>query len=261
MNVLIIEENPPIILIVQKTLKSYGYTTQVADKDTEVKTMMKIAPIDIVIIGTKLRTIDSIKLCRYIRDTYRNTIIIAINHRGTWQERLELLKKGADDCLNFPFPAQELLVRIQALLRRPSSKYGSDLTYGNIELNPSTLQAHYRRTQLHLTRREYLLLEYLLRNKERAVTRAELLDHVWDYRKSFGSNTVDVHVQKLRSKIRKSKKRPDSKSRNDASPVNDTEIRTVHGIGYKLSTQSNLELDKSSIHGEEDVCLPTVDPL
>ncbi len=233
MNILIIEDSEITATVVEKTLTSYGYNVQTADSTTNIKSQLTNTPFDLMIIDTRLRLKDSYKICKDTRDQFPLLLIIAINSKGTWQDKVEILNKGADDCLSFPFPGQELLARIQALLRRPKLSLATNLQYGNIEINPSLMRATYRRKHIPLTKREFHLLEYMVRNKDRAIPRAELLDHVWDYRRVTGSNTVDVHVQKIRSKLKKchaNYKIPRPKK----IQVMETGIQTVHGVGYRL---------------------------
>ncbi|MBN2101070.1 response regulator transcription factor [Candidatus Dojkabacteria bacterium] len=241
MNVLILADSSTISTVVTQTLTSYGYNTNnVNSKDFSVA-LLENMPTDLVIIDTRLDSKDSISLCKSLREKKPKIYIMGINSKGSWEDKIEILNNGADDCLTYPFPTKEILARIQALLRRPRVETSTSLKYGNIRLNPAKRRAKYKDSRLKLTKKEFCLLEYLLRNKERTVTRSELMDHVWDYRRITGSNTVDVHVQKLRKKMRSCVENSDETSDNGADRYLKrgnfnfpTEIKTVHGVGYKL---------------------------
>jgi len=238
MTIVIIEDVKSISSIIQKTLHSYGYLVNSFLSSQPLKSIIKNTPFDLIILSTNLEHCDSQDLCKFIRQKYPSTFIIGINSKGSWTSRTDILNSGADDCLSFPFPTQELLARIQTLLRRPKTPVEMNLKYGNIKINPSLRKVYYNKRHLELTKKEYHLLEYMMRNSERTITRSELLDHVWDYKRITGSNTIDVHIQKLRQKMRSNNapltKTNDSYINPSENFTIETEIQTVHGIGYRL---------------------------
>jgi len=182
-------------------------------------------------MDTNLYKADSLEICSKIKEVCPSAYVIGINHRGTWKDRIEFLKSGADDCISYPFPPEEILVRIQALLRRPKKYISSNLKYGKFLIDTYNQEAFYNSRLLKLSKKEYQILEYFIRNKERKVSRSELLDHVWDYRKSSSSNTVDVHITKLRRKITKAKNK---RYLNKDNFQQNSEIQTIYGVGYQL---------------------------
>lgn len=232
MNVFIIEDSLTISLILQKTLTSYGYITYChKSSDFSLRTI-KCRKCDFFIIDTNLEKRDGISLCKKLRELYSSSYIIGINHKGSWKDRLSILHAGADDCLSYPFPPEEILTRLQVLLRRPKQSKFSKIAYGKFTIDPEKREAFYNEKRMNLSKKEYHVLEYLIRNSERCISRSELMDHVWDYRKDSGSNTIDVHINRLRKKIRKINRDYYSCKKRDTS--SDTEINTVHGVGYKL---------------------------
>ncbi len=251
MNVLIIHDDKSISTLVQQHLKAHGYTVNRLTSGKKLQAESLQISSDVCILGTKLKDTDCIKVCREMREQQPATFIIGINDRGDWQRKIQLLNSGADDCLNFPFPMQELHARIQALLRRPPLAGGNSLNFGRIRLNPLKMKAFYAEERMDLTKKEYQLLEYFIRNRERTITRAELTDHVWDYKKLQSSNTVDVHIKKLREKLSDHKfgleVRMQNKKYFDEDNFTDDpneEIVTVHGVGYRLDKNYANEGDE-----------------
>lgn len=257
MNVLIIDDTGTIRSITQKTLQSYGYITHIISSSRNIKAFLNTFPLSLVILSTSLTKANSMDLCAHIRKNHPQTFILGIHSKGPWQNKVDLLEHGADDCINFPFPTQELVARIQALLRRPKNSQDITLNHGKISLKPFQKKVYYANSPIDLTRKEFMVLEYMLRNKDRIISRSELLDHVWDYTKIINSNTVDVHIQKIRKKMRNIEKTRNNSiikdysgdlssiveekpySKGQISPLHDTIIRTVHGIGYRL--EGNIE--------------------
>ncbi|OGC35859.1 hypothetical protein A2436_02505 [candidate division WS6 bacterium RIFOXYC1_FULL_33_9] len=166
-------------------------------------------------INGKFTTEDLIKKAKSKKNVQSK--ILGICSIGTWKDKVNFLNIGGDDVLSYPFPIQELLARIQSLLRRPNSYIDSKMYLGNVLLDTTNKTVSVKEKDIELRRKEYELLEYLIRNKNRTVSRCELLDHVWDYRSYTGSNTIDVHIKRLRDKI-------PSKGL----------IETVHGQGYRV---------------------------
>lgn len=240
MNVLIIEDSDIISSFILKTLTAYGYNAHPVKSTDDLLKILESKRFDIVIVGSKLSFYKGSSVCKPIREKFPHLYIIGVISRGPWKDKVEMLQDGADDCISFPFPGQELLARIQSLLRRPRHAETQVLRCGNIELDPTLSEVSYKQKTIPVTKREFQLLDYMVRNRDRAIARAELLDHVWDYRKVMTSNTVDVHIQKIRNKFRKTYTNEDN-----LTPIslknNPTEIKTVHGVGYKLEENVTLQ--------------------
>lgn len=217
MNILIIENSATLSQLLQKALCAYGYNTTLDTQEFESEHLIKKDIFDFIILNTNLGTDCSYKILEYIKKNSSHTKILGVCNKGSWVEKVEFLNHGGDDVLTYPFPVQELLARIQSLMRRPQNYAGENLYAGDYVLDTQNKVVYKGNDHLELRQKEYSLFEYLMRNKDRIISRCELLDHVWDYREYVGSNTIDVHIKRLRDKL-------DDKSL----------IKTVHGVGYKI---------------------------
>ena len=219
MNILIIEKSKTISHILKNTLVAYGYNITEDNADFGSENLVDRGLFEILIIDTNLNgkytTVDILKKIKGKRDI--KTKILGICSIGIWKDKVNFLNSGGDDVLSYPFPVQELIARIQSLLRRPNSYVDNRMYIGDILLDTTNKTVSVKNSDIDLRKKEYQLLEYLVRNRNRTVSRCELLDHVWDYRSYTGSNTIDVHVKRLRDKI----------------PYKGL-IETVHGQGYRV---------------------------
>lgn len=218
MHILIVGESTLISESIRKALETYGYFAECTKiKDFEKKIYM-LSSVDVLVTD-----IDKSVNISKIKSLNPKICIIGITSERDWDQKIQFLKEGADDVLNYPFPLQELIVRIQHALNKPQNVAGNTLKISDLELNPEEKTVIKDKKEIALRKKEFCLLEYLLRNKERTISRNELLDHVWDYRKINNSNTIDVHIKRLRDKIQE----------KDL-------IQTIHGFGYKVSEKNKL---------------------
>jgi len=189
MNILIIDNSTSLSHIMKKTLEAYNYKITL-DGDKFVRdNLVKEGKFDTVIINTSLLKRRSFEILKKIKDISPRIKVLGICKKEGWKNRVQFLQNGADDVLTYPFPMQELLARIQCLNRRPKN-YNSDKLYlSDIEMDTSIRSTTKGALEIPLRKQEYSLFEYLLRNKNRTVTRYELMDHVWDYRKFNNSNS------------------------------------------------------------------------
>lgn len=215
MNILIIENSSTLSQIMEKTLDSYGYKVTLDNENFGSKVYVKDGIFEFVILNTKLSGNKSEEILSYIIKHCPKTKVLGVCNNGGWPEKVNFLNHGGDDVLTYPFPMQELLARIQSVSRRPKSYIDNNLSLGNLVLDTNSKSIQKGNEDIEVRNKEYDLFEYLVRNKDRPISRCELLDHVWDYREYIGSNTIDVHINRLRSKL---------EDRNV--------IETVHGIGY-----------------------------
>ncbi len=215
MNILIIENSSTLSQIMEKTLDSYGYKVTLDNENFGSKVYVKDGIFEFVILNTKLSGNKSEEILSYIIKHCPKTKVLGVCNNGGWPEKVNFLNHGGDDVLTYPFPMQELLARIQSVSRRPKSYIDNSLSLGNLVLDTNSKSIQKGNEDIEVRNKEYDLFEYLVRNKDRPISRCELLDHVWDYREYIGSNTIDVHINRLRSKL---------EDRNV--------IETVHGIGY-----------------------------
>jgi two-component system response regulator PhoP len=217
MNILIIEESKTISHLIKRALEAQGFDITLDNADFCNKCFVKKSVFEVVVINTNLSDNYTMKILKKIREIDKDIKILGLCSHGGWKDKVSFLKNGGDDVISYPFPIQELLERIKSLERRPKSYVNSNLYIGEFCLDRENLTVSNKQKDIKLRRKEYELLEYLVRHKDRTVSRCELLDHVWDYRDYVGSNTIDVHIKRIRDKL-------DKKSL----------IRTVHGRGYKV---------------------------
>lgn len=219
MNILIIEKSKTISHLLRSTLIAYGYNITEDSAEFVNESLVKRNLFEVLILDTnidgKYSTVDILKKIKSIKSIDCKTLGLCTI--GNWKDKVVFLNNGGDDVLSYPFPMQELTARIQALLRRPHTYIDSKLFVGDILLDTQSKTVSVGDSEVPLRKKEFELLEYLMRNKNRTVSRCELLDHVWDYRTYTGSNTIDVHVKRIRDKI---------SSKNI--------IESVHGQGYKV---------------------------
>ncbi|HPR92132.1 MAG TPA: response regulator transcription factor [Candidatus Dojkabacteria bacterium] len=215
MNILIIENSSTLSQIMEKTLDSYGYKVTLDNENFGSKVYVKDGIFEFVILNTKLSGNKSEEILSYIIKHCPKTKVLGVCNNGGWPEKVNFLNHGGDDVLTYPFPMQELLARIQSVSRRPKSYVDSSLYLGDLILDTNSKSIQKGNEDIEVRNKEYDLFEYLVRNKDRPISRCELLDHVWDYREYIGSNTIDVHINRLRKKLE-----------------DNNIIETVHGIGY-----------------------------
>lgn len=224
MNILIIENSSTLSQILEKTLDSYGYKVTLDNENFGSKVYVKDGIFEFVILNTKLSGNKSEEILSYIIKHCPKTKVLGVCNNGGWPEKVNFLNHGGDDVLTYPFPMQELLARIQSVSRRPKSYIDNSLSLGNLVLDTNSKSIQKGNEDIEVRNKEYDLFEYLVRNKDRPISRCELLDHVWDYREYIGSNTIDVHINRLRKKLE-----------------DNNIIETVHGIGYVVRDRKPKE--------------------
>lgn len=217
MNILIIDNSHSLSHIIKKTLEAYDYNVALDNSKFRKEFLVENNKFSVIILNTSLSKDISFRLLEKIKEISPSTKILGICKRDGWKNKVEFLKRGADDVLTYPFPMQELLARIQSLNRRPEGFNTNKLYVKDIEVDTEIKSVTKDNKDVNLRKQEFSVFEYLLRNKNRTVTRYELMDHVWDYRKLNNSNTIDVHIKRIRDKI------------EDRGL-----IQTVHGVGYKI---------------------------
>jgi DNA-binding response OmpR family regulator len=227
MNILIIEDSSSVSHIISSILRSREYIVKESTSNQFEERDIKSGVFELAIINTSLDR-STQELLKRIRTISKKMLLLGVSTKSTWKEKVEFLNCGGDDVLDYPFPMQELLARISSLQRRPKESNEGMLKFKDLEINSEAKNVTKSKKEIPLRRREFTLLEYMVRNKNRTVSRAELLDHVWDYRRATGSNTVDVHVKRLRDKL-----------------MDRDLIETVHGFGYTIKdkkVEPNTEL-------------------
>jgi len=219
MRILIVEDNQKLAGYVKKALEQKSYTADcVYDGESGEKRAI-LGEYDLVILDIMLPKKDGIAVCHDLREKNINLPIIMLTAKDELEDKIEGLDSGADDYLVKPFELEELLARVRALLRRPKEKIGEILTAQDISVDNANHTIAKNGEPLPLTLKEYAVLEYLIRNKGRVLTRDQILDHCWDFAFDSFSNIVDVYIKQLRKKL------------ND---TNEKYIKTVRGIGYRF---------------------------
>lgn len=222
MRVLIVEDDPTIAAFIEKGLKEAGFAVDRAADGETGAALAATHPYDVAIVDLMLPRMDGLSLIRHMRGQKIRTPVIILSARHTVDDRVKGLEIGGDDYLTKPFAFAELLARVHALLRRASGTAdATTLTSGDLTLDLVTRKVTRAGRELEPLRpREFALLEYLMRNAGRVVSKTMILSHVWDYSFDPQTNVVDVLVFRLRDKIDKGFDRK--------------LIRTVRGIGYVL---------------------------
>lgn len=229
MKILLVEDEPKLANALAKALKNLSYTVDVVDDGKVAYERIKLYhnDYDLVILDLMLPTIEGHIVCRRVREQNINIPILILTAKIDTITKVDLLDRGADDYLSKPFSLDELEARIKALLRRPKRVLSDVLQVGDLELNITERCVRKNGERIHLTLKEFSLLEYFMRNKNRVISRDELLSHVWDFNyTSFFSNSVDVHIKNLRRKIK--------------DTGYNRIIETVRGVGYRLSEPSSV---------------------
>src|SRR5919199_159881 len=223
MRLLIAEDETKLAAALARGLRGEGYAVDTAETGRAALQQARAYEYDAVILDIMLPAPDGVTVCRTLRDEGRWPAVLMLTARDGVQDRILGLDAGADDYLVKPFDFGELVARIRALLRRTPAERPTVLTVGDVELDPAAHHVARQGERVDLTAREFAVLEYLLRRAGQVVTRAELLDHVWDQNYEGSTNIVDVYVGYLRRKVEE--------------PFGKPLIRTVRGAGYVLDPE------------------------
>ena len=218
MRILIIEDEKKVASFIKKGLEEEYYATDIASDGKEGLNLAENEDYDLIIMDIMLPFIDGMTLTRELRKRKIPTPILMLTIRDSTDSKIEGLDAGADDYLTKPFAFEELLARIRALLRRNEKAKVSTLKVKGITLDLISHRVIKDGIEIILTQKEFSILEYLLRNKNKVVSRTKLVEHVYDYHFDTETNIIDVFINKLRTKIE-----PGS-----ATPL----IHTIRGVGY-----------------------------
>ncbi len=220
MRILLVEDDADLAQFIRKGLKEENYAVDVAADGEEGLAMALSNPYDLLILDIMLPKLDGITLCRRVRAKGNMTPVLLLTARNTVETKVSGFDTGADQFLPKPFAFVELLAQIRALLRRGSQQQLVQLQAADLTLDPATRRVWRAGQEISLTNKEYALLEFLLRNKNRVLTRTVIIEHVWDISYDPMTNIVDAHIRALRAKI----------DRDFSPPL----IATVRGAGYML---------------------------
>lgn len=223
MRVLIIEDDHKIANAIKKGLEQESFAVDVSYDGKDGLGSAQTFPYDLIILDRMLPEVDGINICKILRGKNIHTPILFLTAKDKIGDRVEGLNAGADDYLVKPFAFLELLARVRALLRRPQKSIDNILNVGNLSLNVLTFEVRRAGKKIELSNKEFSLLEYLMRNPGRILTKDNIISHVWDYDADILHNTVEVYIGYLRNKIDK--------------PFKETPelIKTIRGFGYKIT--------------------------
>lgn len=204
MRILIIEDDLRVAELLQRGLKEHGFTPTLAYDGISGKKLALQNDYDLIITDIILPKMDGIDLCRSLRQSKPNMPIIMLTALGTTDDKVDGFDAGADDYLVKPFEMRELIARIRALLNRSDNSNNSSVTilnYADLEMNLHTKMVKRNGQDISLTPKEFKLLEYMLQNPERVLSRTEIAEKVWDTHFDTGTNFIDVYINYLRKKI------------------------------------------------------------
>ncbi len=215
MRILIVEDEHRIANTIKKGLEQELFAVDVAYDGETGLDLASEESYDLIILDLLLPKVDGLTICKKIRQSGKHVPILVLTAKGQINDKVETLDAGADDYLTKPFSFEELLARIRALTRRPQKTFNLVLKAGEITLNPKLFEVKIDNKIVQLSAKEFSLLEYLMRNLKKIVSKDEIINHVWNYDANILPNTIEVYVRNLRKK-----------------GVN---IQTVRGFGYKVN--------------------------
>jgi DNA-binding response OmpR family regulator len=219
MKILVVDDEPDLLEQLRETLTNQKYDVNTAADGESALDKLFDNLYDLIILDIMLPFVDGLAILKEIRKANIDTPVLMLTAKGTVEDKIKGLDYGADDYLAKPFAIAELMARIRSLLRRASDHRDPMLTIDDVSLNTKTRQVSKKGKSVELTPKEFSILEFLLYNKNRAVSRFTLAEHVWgdEFDPFTMSNFIDVHIKNLRRKI------------DDADKKN---IRTIRGIGF-----------------------------
>lgn len=220
MRILIIEDEPGITNFLKKSLETECFAVDTTNDGTAGLYSAKTNSYDLIILDYMLPEKNGAEVCFSIRQSGRTTPIIILSAQSNTDTKIELLNLGADDYLIKPFSFEELLARIHALLRRPNNVKEENIQVKDLKLDCRNHIAIRENKQIYLSRKEYMLLEYLMKNSGNVLSRGMIMEHVWDMTADPFSNTIESHILSLRKKV-------------DIRGLPKL-IKTVPGRGYKI---------------------------
>lgn len=222
MKILVVEDNLKLAKYMTSMLNEANYVVDQVHDGLAGERMMLTGAYDLALLDVMLPEKDGISVCKSVRAENCNIPILMITARGEVGDKILGLDSGADDYLVKPFAMEELLARVRSLLRRPASLVREEIIVQDIALDTSSHLVKKAGIVVSLTLKEYAILEHLMRNADKVVTREQLIDHCWDFAYSAFSNITDVYIKQLRKKL---------------GPNHEQYIKTIRGVGYLFKTK------------------------
>ena len=220
MRVLVVEDDVKMAALVRRGLLEEGLAVDVARVGDDALWMAGATDYDAIVLDVMLPGLDGFELCRRLREAGRWSPVLMLTARDSVEDRVAGLDAGADDYLVKPFSFAELLARLRSLARRPALERPAVLEAGDLRLDPATRRVWRGEAEIHLSAKEFALLETFMRRPGQVLSRYQLLEHCWDYSYENRSNVVDVYVRYLREKVDR--------------PFGRASLETVRGAGYRL---------------------------
>ena len=217
MRILIVEDEDGISAFLKQGLEEESFAVDIASDGKTGLLMALSGDYDLLLLDWMLPGLSGIEICRQFRKEFQETPVIFLTAKDTTDETVFGLKAGANDYIRKPFHFEELLERIRVQLR-PKSGEHTIFLLGNITLNTETHQVHKNDREIHLTQKEFALLEYLIRNKGKVCRRSRIIESVWDIHFDYNTSVIDVYINALRKKLELSD--------------DENYIQTVRGVGY-----------------------------
>jgi DNA-binding response OmpR family regulator len=224
MHILVVEDEKRLAALLRRVLMEERHVVDVANDGASGLGMVLGGSYDLVILDLMLPEMDGMTVCREMRKAKIDAPVLMLTAKGAVEDKVAGLKIGADDYLVKPFAMEEMLARVDALLRRRNRQIdaSSQLRVGDLSLDLLRHEANRGGRPIELTAKEFALLEYLMRHPGQVLTRTQILDHVWGYDLDTLSNVVDIYIHYLRDKI----------DRGTDQPL----IKTVRGVGYRIES-------------------------
>ncbi|MBM2846404.1 MAG: DNA-binding response regulator [Bacteroidetes bacterium] len=223
MRILLVEDEKKVASFIQQGLEEENYSVDVAHDGEKGLSMAESEQYDLLILDVMLPKKNGLELIKDFRARKGTTPALMLTAKSATDDKVAGLDSGADDYLTKPFAFAELLARVRSLLRRGAKEKSTVLAMADLELDTVTHKAKRAGRLIELTAKEYALLEYFLRNRERVLSRTLISEHIWDYNFDTGTNIIDVYVNHLRNKI-------DSGAEKKL-------IHTVRGVGYVIKEE------------------------
>ncbi len=220
MRVLVVEDSPKMASLLRRGLNEEGYAVDVVPNGEDAVWLATEESFDAIVLDVVLPDIDGFEVCLRLRRANCWAPLLMLTARDDVTDRVRGLDAGADDYLTKPFAFEELFARVRSLVRRGPHERSPILENGDLALDPAEHSVLRGSKPVHLTPKEFALLQYLMQHSGEALTRARLLEHVWDFAFDGDPNIVDVYVGYLRDKIDR--------------PFGKASLETVRGVGYRL---------------------------
>ncbi|OGK20224.1 DNA-binding response regulator [Candidatus Roizmanbacteria bacterium RIFCSPHIGHO2_02_FULL_37_13b] len=222
MRILLVEDEHLIANSIKKGLEQDRYAVDVAYNGNDGFDLASVEDYDLMILDLMLPGMDGMTICKKLRKDNIHTPILILTAKGQTRDKVEGLESGADDYLTKPFSFEELLAWIRALIRRPKNSLNIVIKVHDLELNTKSFIVTREKKEIELSSKEYSLLEYLMRNAGKILTKEQIIAHVWNYDADILPNTIEVYIKNLRNKI-------DLPFKNKKPLIN-----TIRGFGYKI---------------------------